>query len=284
MRFEVCHRTTYRYPQPVRLDVHDVKLRPRSDGTQRVLEYVLHIHPQPRDLHEGLDAEGNAVTRAVFGGETDRLVVETRFLVETLRAEMAPPFLDAGAGQLPVTMAPGLYALLWPYLRRDLPPGGPEADTVGMLSAQLAAEAGGATLGFLDGLRDHIHGRCKSEVRPEGEPLHPAETLRQGVGACRDLAVVLVDACRAQGLPARFVSGYQEGSPGEARHLHAWAEVFVPGAGWLPYDPSYGKAVVDRHIPVAASAQPVVVTPVFGQFWSVDTRSELTAEIALRVV
>ena len=107
-------------------------------------------------------------------------------------------------------------------------------------------------------------------------------TLRLATGACRDLAVLFIDSCRAVGLPARFVSGYHCGqAPANRRYLHAWAEVFLPGAGWRGFDPLQGIAVADQHIAVAASAHPRAAAPISGSLNSAATAAHL--EVDLRI-
>lgn len=112
-----------------------------------------------------------------------------------------------------------------------------------------------------------MSGRLATVARAEPGVLPPDVVLSQGAGACRDLSVLFLAACRHVGLPARFVSGYHEGPPerGE-RELHAWAETYLPGGGWRGFDPSLGLAVADRHVAVAAAPDPRGAAPVAGTF------------------
>jgi transglutaminase-like putative cysteine protease len=137
---------------------------------------------------------------------------------------------------------------------------------------------------FLSELNQRIYCTCKYYVRETGAPLPPGITWSQQAGSCRDLAVLFMAACRAVGLACRFVSGYQEGDPDTPeRDLHAWAEVYLPGAGWRGYDPTQGLVTSDRHIPLVASAWPGQAAPVSG-VRSGGARSVLKYQIALQTL
>ncbi len=119
-------------------------------------------------------------------------------------------------------------------------------------------------------------------VRLEGEPQPPLVTLNQGQGACRDFTVLFHEVCRLVGLAGRFVSGYFGGEPElEERHLHAWAEVYLPDLGWRGYDPMNGVAVADQHIAVAAAATPYLAPPVTGTSRGPGPSSTMTTHIRM---
>ena len=122
--------------------------------------------------------------------------------------------------------------------------------------------------------------RFKVIHREQGGPWPPATTIEQRQGACRDLAVLWIDICRSVGLAARFVSGYQEGDADQdKRYLHAWAEVYLPGAGWRGFDPTHGLAVADRHVAVAAAADPQHAAPVTATYRGNNVEAELYADV-----
>ena len=113
----------------------------------------------------------------------------------------------------------------------------------------LIEKAAGNSLDFLVLLNTAIYENFTVEIRDDGPPLPPVVTMERKQGSCRDFAVLFIAACRSVGLAARFVSGYQEGDPDMVqRHLHAWAEVYIPGAGWRGYDPTHGLAVADKEL------------------------------------
>lgn len=272
MRFRVVHVTEYRYDVPVALGPHIVRLQPRAEGAVRVLGYALKIAPDPAMRSDGLDLNGNSVTHLWFAGPTTRLLVESSFEVETLRTNAfdfvpAPGFtrLPAdGPSELPTCRAP----------RDSL------ADAVVVLSDRIANECRQDTLGFLTALNRHLFATIAHDIRHDGEAHMPDKTLALGVGACRDIAMLFLAACRAQGLAGRFVSGYQAYSKRPERHLHAWPEVYLPGGGWRGFDPTRGVAIADTHVAVAAAPTPAGAMPIEGSF-SGSARSRLTYDISI---
>src|SRR5262249_22663127 len=141
------------------------------------------------------------------------------------------------------------------------------AESVAALSRALAHECQGDTIEFLMRLARRIAETCKSITRDGGDALPAELTLAQRQGACRDLAVLHIEACRQAGLAARYVSGYHEADAGRHDdHMHAWSEVYLPGGGWRGFDPSTGLAVADRHVALAAGAHAASAAPIVGSF------------------
>ena len=123
----------------------------------------------------------------------------------------------------------------------------------------------------------------RSVIFVEVEPDDATVDLLDDGGACRDLAVLLIDACRSVGLATRFVSGFQQGDrEQDRRDLHAWAEVYIPGAGWRGFDPTHGLAVADRHVPLAAGAVPESASPVTGSFRGNGVSSVMETELEIQ--
>jgi transglutaminase-like putative cysteine protease len=120
---------------------------------------------------------------------------------------------------------------------------------------------------FLQQLVDIIQDRVKYTQRHVGPAWPAGRTLKERVGSCRDLAMLMVESCRCVGLPARFVSGYHLVDPKPERYdLHAWAEVYLPGAGWRGFDPSGMGVIDDRYIPLATSSKPDLTAAITGSF------------------
>ena len=262
MRYAIHHVTRYRYSNPVFLDPQTIRLRPREDTAQRLLDFRMVIDPEPAGRTHCLDPEGNPVVHVWFDGLTDHFEIAVDSEVRTLRSN---PFdfilLDSQTQFLPVVYRREQAWLLSGAL------GHPHSSTVKTWSDEIARTAEGRTFDFLDLLNRRIYEITEKVVREEGNPYPAEQTLQQRSGSCRDLAVLFIEACRSQGLAARFVSGYQEGDPKqEHNQLHAWAEVFLPGGGWRGYDPSLCLAVADRHIPLAASVLPGEAAPLSGFF------------------
>jgi transglutaminase-like putative cysteine protease len=117
----------------------------------------------------------------------------------------------------------------------------------------------------LNALNQKIYKSCGYLLRIDGAPWPPGVTWSKKSGSCRDLAVLFMEVCRSIGLAARFVSGYEAGVESPERYLHAWAEVFLPGAGWRGYDPTHGLVVADGHIVLAAAPRQQQTMPIEGQ-------------------
>jgi len=260
MRLSVDHRTRYIYSRPVHIEPHTFRFCPRSDGAQRLLSFEIDIEPRPRLTAQCLDAEGNTVTQAWFEGQADVLAVRAAFTVETEREN---PY-DFLLTEPTVASLPARYdrsAARLEFYRRDADVAAPVRE----FAATIAAESDNETMRFLPRLSRKIYDICEFESRPVGGPSEPAATLAERKGACRDLAMLYIAACRSMGLAARFVSGYQGGDEEWERHeMHAWAEVYLPGGGWRGFDPSHGVAAADSLVVVAAAADPALASPVAG--------------------
>jgi transglutaminase-like putative cysteine protease len=278
MLFTIDHSTEYRFTRPVFFEPHQLRFCPRSDGSQRLLRYDLQIDPTPAGITQSLDAVGNVVTVAWFNELHDRMVLRATSEVETLRDNPYDYLVTPLSQRLPVGYQPSEFALLGPALRRSAVP--IHVDPARELAEQMREASRGEVIPFLSRLTETISHRFKLVHREQGSPWPPATTIEQRQGACRDLAVLWVDVCRAVGLAARFVSGYQEGdAEQDKRFLHAWGEVYLPGAGWRGFDPTNGLAVSDRHVAVAAAADPQHAAPVTATYRGNNVEAELCADV-----
>ena len=152
------------------------------------------------------------------------------------------------------------------------------------LAREVAQATGGDTLAFLGELNARLHRNLCVNARHEPGIRRPDQTLALGSGACRDAALVFIAACRATGIPARFLSCYQGDSPDGPEHdLHACAEVYLPGAGWRGFDPTLGLAVADTHLALCASPEPELTAPVTGTFRGTGVGSRLFHRVDLSV-
>ena len=263
MRISVAHSTVYRYDQPVWLEPHLLRLRPRHDASQNLLRHTLAIAPAPGGQTGCLDQDGNAAVQAWFDKPLTGWSIESAFEVETLRTNPFDFLLTR----------PEVFSLPFVYpepLRGALAPslaGAGDSGPVREFAGSVAEQAGWRTLDFLMGLTTALFQSCRYEIRDEGAPHPPEFTLAGRAGSCRDLAVLFCAACRAMGVAARFVSGYECGTASnEHAYMHAWAEVYLEGGGWRGYDPSRGLAVSTFHVPVAAAADPQLAAPVSGSY------------------
>lgn len=276
MRLTVQHRTSYRYSGPVGLEPHVIRLHPRTDASIRLVDYDLSIDPAPQIHSDNLDPEGNVITHAWFEGETEHLTIETRAIVDTLVTDPFRYLIAEPDRALPYAYAPDFAKRLEQYRRP------PDAAPVPVreLALDAAHESKRNQATYSRVLATMIQQRVAVIGREEGDPQTPEETLATREGACRDLAMLFVDCCRSMGLAARFVSGYcYTGDSSHPADLHAWGEVFLRGGGWRGYDPSQGLAVADRHIALAAAAEPAAAAPVTGTYRGDGITHELTTVV-----
>ncbi len=271
MRVRIRHESRYHYGKPVDLGPHLIRLRPADHTRARLLSYNLGVTPKC-ELRWQRDAANNRIVRATFaaGERFDALavVVDAAFEIRTVNPFNF--FVDDRCRDLPFAYPDGLEIDLAPFLRR--PAIGPE------LAAFVKANpAEGYVTDYLVALNSAVAREVRYIIRDDAGIQSSEETLARGSGSCRDSAVLLVDALRAQGLAARFVSGYllqltDEGNiPGERRgidrdvvDLHAWAEVYVPGGGWIGLDGTSGLLAGEGHIPLAGTADPRLAAPIDG--------------------
>lgn len=278
MYFRVQHTTRYNYSGEVSLGPHLVRLRPRMTAQTHLVKYDLQFHPAPVSHVETLDAEGNQVDLAWFSQPTRSLVIVSSF---EARAREINPYdyvvNEPRALNLPVEYKRHA-SVLAPYRTQSIWDG-----PVVELADKVRKLSGPTTQGFLNELLKHFRA-YKTVVREQGEPMHPNDLIASRCGACRDLAVLFVELCRQVGLAARFVSGYWRGViASEKRYLHAWAEIYLPGAGWRGYDPSSGLAVTGGHIPVCASRDPQGAAPVEGTVVGDNIAAEMSWSIKISV-
>jgi transglutaminase-like putative cysteine protease len=281
MKIRVNYRALYAYDEPVSLSPHVMRLFPRDALQARVGRFDFRTNEEA-SVHWSRDLHDNMVASCFFPGETASMEVGLETEIELTERN---PF-----GFL---LAP--RALRWPLdydtrerdlLTRALGMGG----TLDWPSA-LQPAAGSDTVDVLVEMNRWIHQNIAYERREEGEAFSPEETLRRGRGACRDTAVLLASALRAQGAAARLVSGYLWESvtdPGERKaesSLHAWTEVFLPGAGWVGLDPSNGVLVDHHYLAAAVGLVSADIAPVEGTYYADRTvthrlESELRIERA----
>lgn len=263
------HRTSYRYDRPVRLSPHVVRLRPTPHTRTGVLAYDQDVTPADHVVSWHQDVFGNHVARYVFQDEASELVVHVR-----LEADLEPVnafgfLLEPEAATWPVPYEPALARALLPYLDTDL-------GSVPMhdLLAQVRTHTveGRPTTEVLTDVNRLVHEAVAYEVREEPGVQTPTETLQRGIGSCRDSSWLLAQVLRSLGMATRFVSGYlvqlAEDAPDapdeDTAELHAWAEVHLPGAGWIGLDPTSGLLTTEGHIPLAAATEPALAAPITG--------------------
>jgi transglutaminase-like putative cysteine protease len=282
LKFEGSHTTSYRYNNPVKLEPHLIRLRPRSDGNQQVNQFSLAIEPSPSGISDYLDLDGNNVTQIWFNEPSDRLQIQTSFFVETRLTNPFDYLISPISLKLPIPYPQNLIGELAPYMEIDMDSSGTE---IKRFANEIANQIKWETLPFLSTLAHRISTNWKQIIREEGDPWPSSLTLAKREGSCRDLTRLYLEACRIVGLAGRLVSGYQEGdSEQKIRYLHEWAEIYIPGGGWRGYDPTLGLAVSDRHIALAAGRRHDRVAPITGTFVGIGIETTFQTRISLKTI
>ena len=285
IRIALHHETVYHFDRDVRLAPHVVRLRPAPHCRTPVTGYSLQVEPAEHFLNWQQDPQGNHLARLVFPKKTRELVLRVDLVAEMVAINAFDFFLEPQAERYPFAYDPCLTAELAPYLAVDGRPAGASGPPSPLVDAFVtefrgrfpATAEGPRTIDLLVALNGGVKDRVGYVIRMEPGVQAPEETLRLGTGSCRDSAWLLVNAARRLGLAARFCSGYLvqlaadmpplEGPAGPAQDftdLHAWAEIYLPGAGWVGLDPTSGLLTAEGHIPLAATPDPVSAAPVSG--------------------
>lgn len=264
-RYKILHRTYYNFSGKVWLEPHTLRLRPRENHELRIESSDLKITPAA-SLRWHRDVEDNSVAIATFNSPTDQLVIESEVIIQQYN-EAPLDFLVADyAIDYPFSYTSEDMAVLSPYItstrQQDNKLLADWVATVWQPGERIQ------TYSLLQRLCVHIQQTLVYQLREEPGVQSVENTLSIGSGSCRDSAYLFMEAARQLGLAARFVSGYLKAEPSAFNYgsTHAWAEVFLPGAGWKGFDPTLGLVVGTDHTAVAVARLPESVPPVAGSF------------------
>ena len=275
------HVTHYRYDRPINLGPQIVRLRPAPHSRTRILSYSMRVEPATHFINWQQDPQSNYLARLVFPDKTTSFRIEIDLVAEMAVLNPFDFFLEPSAEHYPFTYEPELATELAPYMIK--------APATKAFEAYLAAvpREKTPTNDWLVALNQRLQRDIGYLVRMEPGVQTPEETLTKLSGSCRDTGWLLVQLLRHLGLAARFVSGYliqlksdvksldgPSGTEIDFTDLHAWCEVFLPGAGWIGLDPTSGLLAGEGHIPLACSPEPGSAAPVSGAIDECETTFE----------
>ena len=279
----IKHVTTYHYRRPVAFGEHRMMLRPRDDKDQKVLESELEITPEPSHLSWSQDAFGNHVATARFAHRASELRFES-----TIRLDHAP----AGFGEADIED----FARTYPFayraeeragLARFVAPLSPCAPLDHWAASFLRPDGSADTRDLLVDMTQTINRTFKHVARHEKGIQDPARTLQLMSGSCRDFSMFMIAALRSLGFATRFVSGYLHLADDDddlitGGNTHAWVQVYVPGPGWVDFDPSSGRVANENLVRVAVVHEPSEAIPLQGT-WIGTASDHLAMNVAVKV-
>jgi len=275
IRVALHHKTSYRYDRLVALSPHEVRLRPAPHARTPILSYSLNVLPQQHFINWQQDPYGNYIGRFVFPEKTDVLEFTVDLVADMTVINPFDFFIEEYAQTFPFAYPAPLKTELSPYVQAE-PPGPLLIEWVAAARRDLLAQPM-STNDFLVAINQRLQRDIAYLLRMEPGVQTPEDTLQKRSGSCRDSGWLLVQILREMGLAARFVSGYliqlradqdaldgPSGTLVDFTDLHAWTEVFIPGAGWIGLDPTSGMLAGEGHIPLACTAMPSSAAPVTG--------------------
>ena len=270
MKICIRHRTTYNYSEPVSFGQHKIMIRPREGHDLHIESSVLEITPG-HAIHWMRDVNGNSIARVDFTEPSKQLMIYSELNLQHYDSNPLDFILEETAVNYPFVYEPDTQPELAPFMHIIYP-----KDTAALKDWLVQFWKPGLkveTLTLIQRVNQHIHDTFQYQRRDEPGVQTPAETLQKNSGSCRDFATLLLEACRCWGLAARFVSGYMQCEATEAggASTHAWAEVYLPGAGWKGFDPTSGIMTGAQHVAVAVSRDPEKAAPVAGSFVGPNT-------------
>ena len=285
--FRIRHRTRYTYDGLVTLGPHRLMIRPRDGHDMRILESSLMLRPAA-EVRWAFDTFGNSVAMLTFGDPADELVIESELRVRRYGLDEPLPGIARHAGVYPVEYDPDDRADLAPFLASQYPGDRPTIDGwIRLMMPEPPAES----TEVLAQLAAAIHSGFAYGRREERGVQSPRATIQLGCGTCRDFAVLFMEAARHLGFAARFVTGYLydpsddgfgDGALSGGGSTHAWADVFIPGVGWIEFDPT-NRIVAGRNLlRVAVARTQTQALPVSGVFSGAGAFRSMQVEVSVR--
>lgn len=278
--YQITHRTKYTYSGLVQLGSHALRLRPREGHDLRIESSTLTIQPHAF-LRWHRDVEGNSVATAHFNALSDQLLIESILQIAQYDQQPLDFLVEDYAVSYPFAYTLEDRVVLQPYLLAHTDPLDPSLAQWITTVWRRGEPFESYTL--LHRINRAIHALISYQRREEPGVQTPAQTLFKQTGSCRDLAFLFMEVAKQLGFASRFVSGYSYTTIPlqDAGSTHAWAEVFLPGAGWKGFDPTRGDIVGENYIPVAVGRLPHLVPPISGSFHSKAVLQAMTVAVTV---
>jgi hypothetical protein len=280
MKLKINHTTGYKFPEKVFLEPHYLNFKPLPRPYYELEEFDLKIHPDPTGFSERVNLENNQEFQVWMNDMTDRLMIRAEMVLKINEGNYNPmefildPFKTIDSEGFVYTDFKKKY--LAPYIEIK------ESPALRSFTRSIFKKKDSDVVAGLFEILDQIYIGWQHERLEEESELDPELCFNNRTGSCRDLAWMLITMLRMEGMASRFVSGYTYNDEMEAGHeLHAWVELYLPGAGWVGLDPSLGLFTNEYYIPVATSFQPSNTMPVIGAYRG-EVMGEMTTSLNIR--
>lgn len=280
MRFKIIHETEYKFSNSIFLEPHYLMFKPKNVPHLELESHSIKLSITPAGISEQLDAEENFVHFCWFDGMHEKINITSEAIVNSREYNpfhflIYPLYFNT----VPFSYSDASEELLQRYLNTE-----PLGQDLAQYGNSILTSKKNDTLSFLTNLTSTIHADFVVESREEGIPFEPDKTFQLKKGSCRDLVWMQIHVLRNLGIASRFVSGYYYVDVEDPQYeLHAWTEVFLPGAGWIGFDPSNGITTSHTHIAVATSSHYENTMPVSGTLRG-NATSELRTNLVIEVL
>lgn len=277
------HITHYTYAKAAAHSPHTILLRPSPHCRTPIPSYSLKVTPENHTFHWIQDPQGNYLARVLFQGPISEFKVEVDLVAELVTQNPFDFYVEKDAENFPFQYDSTLQDELVPYLKAPVAGGPRWGEFIASIDTTPRQ-----SITFLVDLNQRVNQVVEYSTRMEPGILSPEETLERGIGSCRDSTWLMINALRHFGLAARFTSGYliqldvepeDSGEMEDVVDLHAWTEVYLPGAGWIGLDATSALLSSEGHIPLASSPNPVSAAPITGSTESVETTFDVTMSV-----
>ena len=286
----LTHKTKYIYDRPTGMGPQIIRLRPAPHTRNQILSYSLTIEPSDHWINWQQDPFGNYMARIIFPEKINTFSVTVDLVTDMSVINPFDFFIEESAEHYPFPYAEGEKKDLTPYLELD-----EKTPLLAALLSEIEPIHKGKeikTIDLLVQINQLVESKIDYLIRMEPGVQSPEETLTKGSGSCRDSSWLLVHVMRHLGLAARFTSGYliqlkpdvkplegPEGTDHDFTDLHAWTEVYIPGAGWIGLDPTSGLLTGESHIPLAATPHPISAAPISGAHDKAEVEFEFEMDV-----